>query len=333
MSEETITQATISTWGTAPTAKQVPRPTIPDASSPLVQIRLLASGLHTLVRLRGTGTHYSASTLPHIPGTDGVGLTVPDNQLVYFSAMMLPAGGSFVEYLNVPRAAVTPVPEGGNPVQVAGLVNPAAASWMALATRVDLSSFKSEENKGFSVLILGVTALSGRVAISVSRLFGATKIIGVGRSASKLESLRQDLDETIQLSTSSSGEDNTEWTTAAKEADVILDFLYGPSTLSLFKALGTEKSVQYVQIGSSATPSGSIEFPADVLRSKDLTMRGSGPGAWSLKRFAEEAPKMVAAIAQGGIKEFPGFREEKLSHVEAVWAGSGSGAERVVFVP
>ncbi|KAM7185594.1 alcohol dehydrogenase superfamily zinc-containing protein [Naviculisporaceae sp. PSN 640] len=336
MSQETITQATVSTWGTTPTATRVPRPAVPDSSSPLVQVRLLASGLHTLVRLRATGTHYSASALPHIPGTDGVGVTVPDNQLVYFSAMMLPNGGSFVEYVNVPRAAITAIPDGGNPVQVAGLVNPAAASWMALATRVDLSALPVDETgkKSFSVLILGVTALSGTVAISVSRLFGATTIVGVGRSPSKLAALSSEygLDETIQLSTSPSGEDTTNWTTLAQEPDIILDFLYGPATISLFKALKPNKRIQYVQLGSSASPTIQ-SFPADLFRSKDLTVRGSGPGAWSMTQYAEEAPKIVAAIAGGGVKEFGGFREAKLKDIEKVWEESGKGGERVVFIP
>ncbi|KAK3331457.1 hypothetical protein B0H66DRAFT_97745 [Apodospora peruviana] len=311
----TMKQAQITTWNTTPNYVEVPVPPTP-ANAPFVRVKVLASGLHSLVRLRATGTHYSATQLPHVPGSDGVG-SLPDGSIVYFSAMMLPHGGAFTEYVDIPHIACTKLPTGADPVQVAGLVNPAAGSWMALASLVAQLPTK------FTVTILGVTSLSGTAAVSVAKLFGAGRVVGVARSKDKMDAI-DGLDATVVLS----DEGSTDWS-AALETDVILDFLYGWPALCLLKAVKGVVHVQYMQIGSLAGPT--IALPGDLLRSKNITLRGSGPGAWTREQFAQQAPKIVAAVAQGKIKPYP-FRQVKLEEVETVWEESAKTGERIVFL-
>jgi NADPH:quinone reductase-like Zn-dependent oxidoreductase len=308
-------QAQILTWGSDPTLVDLPTPTAPAPDSDLVQVKVQVAGLHPLVRLRASGTHYSASVLPHILGTDGVG-TTPDGSLVYFSALN-PPGGSFTEYITLPRMALAPVPPGADAVQVAGLMNPTFASWMAFSARVTLSLLP----KDFTVAIIGASSTAGTVAISISRIFGAGKIVGIARSKAKMAGLG--LDEIVEID-SADGE-KTDFGPAL-HADVILDFLYGPAALGLLKGIKPGKPVQYVQIGSSAAPT--VTFPGDLLRGKDVTMRGTGPGAWTMPQLAEQVPKMVAAIADGRIKRHE-FAEIKLSELPAVWNNKG---ERMVVV-
>jgi NADPH:quinone reductase-like Zn-dependent oxidoreductase len=114
----------------------------------------------------------------------------------------------------------------------------------------------------------------------------------------------------------------------ALDADIILDFLYGAPALALLQALQPPKPVQYMQIGSSA--GADVVFPAALLRSKDLTMRGSGFGTWPMSRLGQENPKMIEAIASGKIKEHR-FQEVKLEDIEAAWAQKGG--ERMVIIP
>lgn len=84
--------------------------------------------------------------------------------------------------------------------------------------------------------------------------------------------------------------------------------------------------MQYVQIGAVVSPT--VDFPADLLRSKDITLRGAGPGAWQMKEFSLHVPKMVEAITLGTIR--PGkFQEIKLSEIEAAW--DGKGGDRIIF--
>ncbi|KAK3337760.1 hypothetical protein B0T19DRAFT_413455 [Cercophora scortea] len=318
-------QAQITAWGAAPKCIQVPIPPLPTPTTTngrddIVQIRVLATGLHMHVRGRASGTHYSSTTLPHIPGVDGVGRTVPDGALVFFAVLRRPQGGSFTEIINVPRGSTCPVPEGGDPVQVAGLVNPVMASWMAFASRLDLGKLP----KGFTVVVLGVTTLSGRVAVDVARVFGAGKVVGVGRDAKKMEEVG--VDEVVVLKDGGKGE-ATEWA-GAVDADVVLDFLYGDAALGLLMHLKAERPVQYVQIGTLA--GGSVELPGALLRSRDITMRGSGRGSWEMREFAREAPGIVGAIVDGKVKR-QAFQEVKLEDVEEAWGAEGG--ERIVVVP
>lgn len=307
-------QAQVAAWGESPKSVEAPTPALPSADSGQVQVKVLAAGLHNLVRGRASGNHYSAKVLPHIPGADGVGTTL-DGKLVCFSTIT-PTGGSFTEVINVPVASTTPVQDGADPIQVAGLINPVMASWMALHART------ANLPTGFTAVIVGATGVSGTAAVSVARVFGAGKVVGVARSAAKMGGLG--LDATVELQDDATKTDYT----AALDADVILDFLYGPPMLALFQALKPQKPVQYVQIGTVVEQK--MDFPGDVLRSKDITIRGAGPGAWKMQDFAEQCPAIIEAIASGKIKPHK-FQEVKLEDIETAWAQKGG--DRIVVIP
>jgi NADPH:quinone reductase-like Zn-dependent oxidoreductase len=272
--------AQVTEFGQLPKYVEVETPEIPALDSDQVQIKVIAAGVHQLVRSRAAGQHYSAQGLPQIPGVDGVG-TTPDGKVVYFTTMT-PKGGSFAEYVNVPKTNAKPVPEGADPVQIAGLLNPGMSSWTAL-------SFRTKDlPKNFSVLINGVTSTSGALAISIARHFGAGSIIGVARNVKKMETL--DLDEIIELKEPAT---ETDFSKAAN-VDVILDYLYGEPTAHLLASLKPTTPVQYVQIGSLASPE--MKMPSAILRSKDITLRGAGPGAWKMSDFAMQLPDLLKAL-------------------------------------
>ena len=301
--------ALVTKWGEIPKYVEVDTPAVPSPESGLIQVKLLAAGLHRLVKARATGTHYSAKTLPHVPGADGVGLT-HDGRAVYFSTM---ASGSFSELINVPKEDVTPLPEGVDPVQAAALFNAAMSSWMALNTRV------FNLPKDFCVLIMGVTSASGVIAISVARALGASRVVGVARNVKALEGLALDgriplLDPVEQTDFSELG-----------DVDVVLDYLYGKPTMHLFGQLKSKVPVQYVQIGSMAGMTG--DLASALLRSKDITMRGSGPGAWSAEQLRNATPDILGVLRNVKKKE---VREVKLADVESVWNEDG---DKTVFVP
>ncbi|CZR68386.1 uncharacterized protein PAC_18285 [Phialocephala subalpina] len=302
--------ALVTSWGQPPKYTEIEAPPMPKEGSELLQIKLIATGLSQLVKSRAAGTHYSAKTLPHVPGADGVGITAT-GQTVYFSTMA--TGGSFSEIINVPKRDITLLPEGVDPVQAAMLVNPAFSSYLALKTR----TFNLPKN--FTVVILGVTTASGGVAIHIAKEFGAGRVIGIGRNVKAMEAL--DLDERIQL------RDPVEETdlSGLGDVDVVLDYLYGPPVVYLLKSLNSKRCVQYVQIGSLAGLEASL--PSAVLRSKDITMRGAGPGAWTMQQLAESMPGVLNAL-----KNVPkrNVKVVKLEEVEKVW---NDGGERIVFVP
>jgi NADPH:quinone reductase-like Zn-dependent oxidoreductase len=306
-------QAQVTEFGQAPRYVQVADPPIPAVDSDQVQVTLLAAGLPRLVQTRAAGKHYSAKGLPHIPGVDGVGRT-SDGKLVYFTTMT-PLGGSFSEKINVPKAVLIEVPANADPVQIAGLANPGMSSWQAVNYRT------KGLPKDFKVVILGATTTSGGLAIDLLRQLGAGKVVGVARNVKKLETLS--LDSYIELKGPAS---KTNWS-AAFDADLILDYLWGEPAITLLQSLPSfTKPIQFVQIGSMSGVE--VPFPSDVLRSKNIVITGSGPGSFTIPHLTEG---MTNLIQKGliGVKERP-FKIVKLADIEAAWGGQD---ERVVIVP
>ena len=77
-----------------------------------------------------------------------------------------------------------------------------------------------------------------------------------------------------------------------------------------------------------------IDLPGNILRSKNLTIRGAGPGAWSVQELAAAMPGLLEAL-----KDIPlqPVRVAKLADVEMEWKeleqGSRREGGRLVFVP
>ncbi|TKA67935.1 hypothetical protein B0A55_06567 [Friedmanniomyces simplex] len=286
-------QAQVQEWGQAPKFIEVDEPAL---GVDEVRITVLATGVHQVVRSRAAGKHYSSGKLPHVPGVDGVGET-DDGQMVYWFSM---ERGTMADRVNIPKRNIRPLPEGPDPVQAAGIINPALSSWMAFKTRTkDLPAH-------FTVLIVGATSASGRVAISLARALGAKRVIGAGRNKTIMETLG--LDGTVVIADKP---EETDWS-ALGDVDVILDYVYGPVTAHLLASLKSRRATQYVHIG--ALSGQDLLLPGAVLRSKNLTIRGSGPGAWAMHEMAQSIDELLALVK--GIPEQP-IKLAKLEDIEA----------------
>ncbi|TKA81744.1 hypothetical protein B0A55_01124 [Friedmanniomyces simplex] len=208
--------------------------------------------------------------------------------------------GTMADRVNIPKRNVRPLSEGTDPVQAAGIINPALSSWMAFKTRTkDLPAH-------FTVLIVGATSASGRVAISLARALGAKRVIGAGRNKSTMETLG--LDDTVVIADKS---EETDWS-ALGDVDVILDYVYGPVTAHLLTSLKSRRATQHVHVG--ALSGQDLLLPGAVLRSKNLTIRGSGPGAWAMHEMAQSIDELLALVK--GIPEQP-IKLAKLEDIEA----------------
>ena len=231
--------AQVQQWGEAPKYIEVTTPSVPTPEDTM-QVKVLAAGLHRIVRSRASGKHYSVKNLPHTPGTDCIGVT-PDGQQVYCSISAEAHGGTFREYVNVPKKNSSLLPEGADPVQAAALVNPGMSSWMALRHRCQNLPSK------FSLLIMGATSLSGTMAVQLARFLGAEKVIGCARNEEALRAV-PGLDESVTLL------DPVEKTNFSSlgHVDVVLDYVYGAPAVHLLKSLEPKGTVQYVHVGSLA---------------------------------------------------------------------------------
>jgi NADPH:quinone reductase-like Zn-dependent oxidoreductase len=127
------------------------------------------------------GLHYAPATFPHVVGLDGVG-HLPNGTRVAFMIPQPPYGG-MAERTLVRRGAWLPVPDGIDDVTAAAVMNPGMAAWKTV-------SWEGELRRGQTVLIVGATGASGRVATQLALGTGArgdcrrTQSAGTGRASS-----------------------------------------------------------------------------------------------------------------------------------------------------
>lgn len=293
----------------------------PEAPEGFVPVRMLAVGVHRIVRSLAAGAHYgSGDELPFVPGVDGVG-ELADGRRVYTGGSPDPFG-TLAERTVVPDGFAVPVPDALDSVTAAGIVNPAMSSWLPLAGRGAL-------RPGQTVLVLGATGASGSLAVQIALHLGAGRVIAAGRNAAALAVLAADprvvavsIDEALTTSIRSA---------APAGIDVVLDYLWGPVAEAALEALRrtglshTARATQYVQIGALAGTR--VGLDAALLRSSNVTVFGSGAGSIEPRLLLAELPKILALAASGGIT-LP-VRAVPLANVEAEWAS----ADRLVFVP
>jgi NADPH2:quinone reductase len=293
-----------------------------------VLVHVKAAGLHQIVRALAKGTHYgSTGVLPFIPGVDGVG-RLEDGTRVFFGASRSPFG-TFAERTVTSRVMCLRVPDGLDDATIAGMSNPGMSSWAALTLR---AQFKAGE----SVLILGATGTSGKLAVQIAKRLGARRIIAAGRNAKALEKAKElGADATVSLAQEHAAlVSSFRGLWAEDKIDVVLDYLWGEPAECVLEAISQKglrhaaSRIRYLQIGSTAGPT--ISLSAATLRSSGLELLGSGFGSVSIEgifkalgQFFEEAARKPFQVE---IETAP------LKEVEARWSASTSG-KRLVFQP
>jgi NADPH:quinone reductase-like Zn-dependent oxidoreductase len=298
----------------------------PGAGSEVVE--LVAAGIHHLTRSVATGRHYSrGAAFPVVPGLNAVARTA-DGGLV-FTGSGKPPFGTFAERIASPDAMRFPLPEGAQPEAVAAGVNPGMASWLPLMARRD------ETGKLGTVLVLGVTGISGFLAAQNARLLGAARVVGAGRSRPGLERAAAAGAEVLELT----GDRDADAAALAgllggDSPGLVLDFLWGPVAEAAFRALVRQgfsedtTDIKYVQIGALAGADAAL--PAALLRSRKLTVSGSGAGSVPAAQIKAQIPAYIQLIADGSV-QVP-YRTFPLSDVATAWTASAEPGPRVVLV-
>jgi len=316
--------AVVTSFDEPPHYKQVevPRP----ASDDEAVVDVLAVGLHPRVRTGAAGAHYTSTrTLPMIPGVDGVGRR-QDGAAIYFVAHDDIVGTMADKAVADLRRSVE-LPAEADIVKVAAALNPAMSSWVALRRRIQLKS-------GQSVFVLGATGNAGAMAVQVARLLGAGTVVGAGRDPDRLEALKDLGADSIVPLTADPDATAKELAAAAKDTDVVIDYLWGEPAQRTMIALLTARTdrsrpLDWIQIGAVAGPS--IELPSVALRSANVRVQGSGQGAVSTAAYLVELPSLIDEISAGNIKVETATAA--LADVERVWLEPDTPGVRTVLVP
>ncbi len=313
--------AVVTAFDTPPTYGEVPTPTPQTPNEILVDV--IAAGLHPRVRSQADGSHYTSSgELPLVPGIDGVGRT-GDGALRYF---VLPdtTVGAMAEQTVIDQRRSVALPDDADPILVAAAMNPVMSSWIALRRRIHFEP-------GQTVLILGATGSSGRMAVQVAKHFGAGHVIGAGRDPQRLAALADlGADVTVRLDDADSTD---ELARASRDVDVVIDYLWGPPTASAMAALVVNRSdpgkaLTWIEIGSVAGPEAAI--PSAALRAARLQIVGSGQGSVPTRDILAELPAIAGEITGGTFRV--DARSVPLADVEAAWTETET-EQRIVFAP
>lgn len=258
-----------------------------------VLVRMDAVGVHQLVRARAGGRHYSVSgRFPAVVGVDGVG-TLPDGRAAWVFTMPLETNGTLAELVAVPEDLVVRLPEGMDPMATAASVNPMMAAWMSLFVRGNLQS-------GQHLAVLGATGGSGVATLQLARGV-AGHVTAVARNAEALQRLLDEglADEVVVLGP----DQDAGLARVAAGADVVVDYLWGPVAEALWQALGHDRRpghrLTHVEVGTMAGPDATL--PGTVLRSADLAVIGSAPGAYSREELFGQIPALLQRMASDGL--------------------------------
>lgn len=315
--------AVVSSFDTAPRYADFPAPA--PASADEIVIDVLAAGLHPRVRSQADGSHYtSTDELPLVPGIDGVGRD-GDGKLRYF---ILPdtTMGAMAEQTVIDARRSVVLPDGTDPVAVAAAMNPGMSSWVGLRQRVDFQP-------GQKALVMGATGNAGQMAVQVAKRFGASEVVAVGRQAARLSALTA-LGATATVVLDGSPDAAARLGRAARDADVVIDYLWGQPAADALRAIIPARAddgqqLTWLQIGSVAGATSPI--PSAALRAARLQIVGSGQGSVSTRAILTELPALAREIAEGTFQV--NARAVPLAGVEQAWADAAASSQRIVLVP
>lgn len=310
--------------GKPPRCEEFPDPTPGDGE---VLIRVSAAAIKPVDKQMAAGTHYaSPREFPVVCGMDGVG-RLDDGSRVFFGGARRPYG-AMAEQTVVRRAQCFSVPNGVDDVTAAAMPNPGVSAWLSLTHGAKLAA-------GETVLILGATGVTGRLAVQIAKILGAGRVVAAGRNEHALNTLRDlGADATIRLD-----KPDDELIAAFRgEAgeqrfDVIIDYLWGRPTEALLHAItGNEFAIgesetRLVEVGESA--GSTITLPAAVLRSTALTIRGTG-GTPSWDILADAFQQVMNSAARGALR----IETERvpLAEIEDAW-NRDAHSQRLVVIP
>jgi len=316
--------AVLHSIGTPPKYESFSNPIAAEGEA-IVEVR--AASLKSVDKQIAQGTHYaSPRELPAICGLDGVGM-LEGGKRVYFAGPRRPFG-AMAELAVVRRAQCFDLPQALDDALAAALPNPGVSAWLSLAHRAKLQ-------KGETVLILGATGVTGKLAVQIAKTLGAMRVVAAGRKEEILKTLPElGADATISLR---AAEQELKEAIAEELRDagihVVLDYLWGKPTEQALAAFMQSEfteikyETRFVQVGESA--GANIELPAAILRSRAITMMGTaGIPSWEI--LMDAMGQVLRLGAEGKLRM--DVERVPLRDVQSAWNLETPG-RRIVFIP
>lgn len=313
--------------GESPKYADFAAPIVSNENEILVSVKAVA--ISNLDKGIASGDHYSSENENQngfVVGSDCVGI-LENRTRVYARGI----SGTIAEKALVEKNRMVVLPDGIDDATVAAMPNAVAGSAMALRFRAGIKS-------GETVLINGATGFTGQIAIQIAKHYGAKKIIVTGRNEKTLQSLLElGADEIVSLKQS-----DESFVSQLKQIhqntpiDIVIDYLWGHSAeliLSVLKGNGNfTPKTRYVSVGSMS--GDTIQLSAQILRSVDLQLSGSGLGSWTKDEvkllFSEILPEMFLLASKNILKV--NIEKVNLSDIEKMWNVEVPDGKRLVVM-
>jgi NADPH:quinone reductase-like Zn-dependent oxidoreductase len=313
--------------GELPQYTDFPEPTPQSDDELLVSVKAVA--IKHLDKARASGRHYSSEAKHEhgrVIGGDGVFL-LEDGTCVYSMGV----SGTMAEKATIRKNLITKIPNGLDDATAAALPNAVIGAAMGL-------KFKANIQPGDVVLVNGATGFTGRVAVQIAKHYGAKKVIVTGRNQQSLQELLSlGADEAISVSQDDeSFKSQFKAIHSATPIDIIIDYIWGHSAEMIFECIKGDGSftnrIRYVSIG--AMSGDKIQLSAEIIRSLNLQISGSGLGAWTKAEvgllFSEILPEMFQLAADGNLKI--NVETVKLEDIASLWDADVPDGKRLVVM-
>ena len=209
-------------------------------------VEIRAAALTNLDVGIATGRHYlSPRHGTAVLGREGV-VRLATGERLFLGVGAIPfPHGSMAERTSADVSRGLRLPDGVDDALAAALGNAGLAAWLPL-------SWRAKMRPGETVLVIGATGVTGRIAVAAARRLGAGRVVAAGRNPAVLnELLSTGADAVVRL------DESHDLTAAYREAargdvHVVLDYLNGPPAEAALPAMAT--GARMVQIGSALAP-------------------------------------------------------------------------------
>jgi NADPH:quinone reductase-like Zn-dependent oxidoreductase len=232
-----------------------------------------------------------------VPGCEAAGRT-EDGALVYLfgEGRGIARPGFLAERVAVPSDLPQRVPEGSDPALVACAGVAGVAGWVPVA-------WKAKVGPGDRVLVLGARGAVGQIAVQASKLLGAAKVVGAGRTATGDIVALGDVGDAF-------GEEGF---------TVCIDPVWGEPLANVLQHAARHARV--VHLGQSAGPTSPLRS-ADV-RGKELQILGHSNFALGREDGARAYLEVLDHLASGRIAVE--LERHPLDHAAEAWERQRSG--------
>jgi NADPH2:quinone reductase len=312
-----VRAARIHALGDLPQLDEVDEPFSTD-ERPALRVR--AAALNPLDLAVADGTFYGGHPpFPYIPGSEAVVEKADGTRAWFFGdGAGVARDGTLAERAAVKAGSLIPIPDDADFGLAAALGIAGVAGWGAVA--------RAGVRTGDRVLVLGATGTAGMVALQGARLFGAQRVVAVGRNPERLEETRElGADETVQL-------DDADVVARLKEASggigptVVIDMLWGAPVVAAAEAAAPRARI--VNVGQSA--GAEAQLTSAAVRGKELDILGFS----NFGRTPQELRDLylgLLAHAQAGRIRVP-IETFSLDEVDEAWRRQAAGAKAVVVI-